>query len=785
MMSEARLISTTAEDFTVVPNVHKNVKCPVCHVRGTKRHLCTVRNYQVAVCNYCDADFVYPMPTEAELEAYYSNSQYFEGGATGGYENYDLQTENVLKSFSTLLDRFSTGKGLTILDVGCAYGTQLDMAAKRGWKCLGVEISEHARSMAAQRLGPNATIVKDVNDLPSNQKVDLIVMLDVLEHLPDPYKLFAKLFAKGLVNENTTVAITTPNARSLDAIKHPSEWAYRHPPSHLIYYSEFSLQYLLEKVWFTNVEISGVYPFAGDMISELSASSCAGLLALATGMARQDKSLDTWRNDEELLASQVHKLRHELRASLDCILRLDSERARSIDALNHALKEANDALENARAEFFRNEAELQAIYRTKWFRLRETLIHQPWGFSKAARLAYLAASIATPSFIRRRFSPLAARLRARYISGQAASPSDLNDSNAYLVRQAVPATSRRPRVVHVIANFMLGGSSRLVVDLIENLGAHYEQSVVTGFIPTPPAYVGLDIAELRFAESIRPFIDHFSKAKPDFIHVHYWGDTDESWYVRAIVAAEQLGIPIIENVNTPVAPFKSRLVKRYIYVSDYVRNVFGENHPSHVTVYPGSDFSHFERSSDERIPNDCIGMVYRMERDKLNEDAIVPFIRAVQKRPQTRALIVGGGSLLKPFRRAVEQAGLGNNFEFTGYVNYDELPNFYRRMSVFVAPVWKESFGQVSSFAMNMRVPVVGYDVGAIGEIVRNQDLLAKPGNAEMLSDLIVRLLDSPAEREKIGAAQRQRVQQHFSVQAMIKAYEAIYEEVLTERIAA
>ena len=190
--------------------------------------------------------------------------------------------------------------------------------------------------------------------------------------------------------------------------------------------------------------------------------------------------------------------------------------------------------------------------------------------------------------------------------------------------------------------------------------------------------------------------------------------------------------------------------------------MFGQNHPSHITVYPGSDFSHLDRKSGERLVDDCIGMVYRMECDKLNEGAIIPFIKAVQKRPQTRVLIVGGGSLLESFRNAVAKAGLNENFEFTGYVSYDALPDLYRRMSVFVAPVWKESFGQVSAFAMNMQIPVVGYDIGAIGEIVANQTLLAEPENHEMLSDIIVRLLESPAEREKLGELQRRRAQDYF-----------------------
>ena len=126
----------------------------------------------------------------------------------------------------------------------------------------------------------------------------------------------------------------------------------------------------------------------------------------------------------------------------------------------------------------------------------------------------------------------------------------------------------------------------------------------------------------------------------------------------------------------------------------------------------------------------------------------------------------------------MQDAGLGDKFEFTGYVSYDSLPDYYRKMTVFVAPVWKESFGQVSPFAMNMRIPVCGYDVGAIGEITADSDVLAPAGDADRLADIMVRLLDEPAERQKIGEFQYQRAQSNFSVQAMVNAYAALYREL-------
>jgi glycosyltransferase involved in cell wall biosynthesis len=172
-------------------------------------------------------------------------------------------------------------------------------------------------------------------------------------------------------------------------------------------------------------------------------------------------------------------------------------------------------------------------------------------------------------------------------------------------------------------------------------------------------------------------------------------------------------------------------------------------------------------------------MVYRMERDKLDEHAIDAFILAVRARPRTRAVIVGGGSLLPEFRRRVRVAGLDDRFTFTDYVAYVDLPALYAGMTLFVAPVWKESFGQVSVFAMAAGVPVVGYATGAIPEIVADGELVVPFGDSRALADLVVRLLDDPVERKAISERNRERAQAHYSVDAMVASYARLYGSLL------
>jgi glycosyltransferase involved in cell wall biosynthesis/ubiquinone/menaquinone biosynthesis C-methylase UbiE len=487
-------------------------------------------------------------------------------------------------------------------------------------------------------------------------------------------------------------------------------------------------------------------------------------LSLALTAAEADKQAN-----EQTIASLYQQLEH------------------TTASLNQQLEQKNAIVQLLNAEVAHREQRLQTIGRSRLFRLSQAFAAQPSDLKKYLRVAYVLASLVTPAPVRRLMSPTVSALK-KSLRGQQPTaiasntdvPDDINE-DTYIVKQPARLNAVRPRVLHVIANFMTGGSSRLVVDIYEYLGDRFDQSILTSYAPTPAAYSGITIKEIKLSADEMPFVEYLQALQPEVIHMHYWGDCDEPWYDQTMRAAQLLGIPVIQNINTPVAPYLSPAIKRYVYVSDYVRHVFGKAEAPNATVYPGSDFSMFKADSPNQTATDTIGMVYRLETDKLNADSITPFIKAVQKRPQTRVLIVGGGSLMETFKEAVNSAGVSDNFEFTGYVAYSQLPDLYRRMKLFVAPVWKESFGQVSPFAMRMHVPVVGYDIGAIGEIVDDTSLLAPYGDADKLSDIIVDLLNDSARRIYIADRHSERAEAHFSIQAMIENYDQIYAETLAE----
>ena len=385
-------------------------------------------------------------------------------------------------------------------------------------------------------------------------------------------------------------------------------------------------------------------------------------------------------------------------------------------------------------------------------------------------------ALLTPEKTKRALYPLLAIIKRRF---PALKQTD-SAAATYDIRVLHPVRPWRPVIIHAIANFVVGGSSRLVVDLIEHLGHKYDQRVITGYCTDPPAYSGAITQVIRHSARVAAIVALLRDVRPDIVHVHYWGKIDKSWYNKIFEAADQAGCRIIENINTPVKPYISSSISHFIYVSNYVQERFGAGTcGKERVIYPGSDFSLFSGSPDNNSSQDCIGMVYRLEIDKLNKNSIDVFIKLVKQRPNTKVLIVGGGTYLAPYKRAALRNGVLSAFTFTDYVPYRDLPSYYRQMGVFVAPVWQESFGHVSPIAMHMGLPVVGYDVGALREIIDDTDLLARPGDSDKLAAIIIDLLDNRQKRLSIGAKNKNRARQLFSLDKMIQEYDELYDIVL------
>jgi len=343
------------------------------------------------------------------------------------------------------------------------------------------------------------------------------------------------------------------------------------------------------------------------------------------------------------------------------------------------------------------------------------------------------------------------------------------------------ALAQRPRVLHAIANVWVGGSTQLILDLHDHLGHRIEMEVMTSALPTHGLHQGMTITLAPKPASRHVVRRAFSRFRPHIVHVHYWGDVDEPWYKIIFETAAEFGCPIVQNINTPVAPFAGVRVDRNVFVSRSVYDCFGSAVPARV-VHPGIDLERFAPAAvADAYAFDAVGMVYRLENDKLNEAAIELFIAIAKRRPKTRVIIIGDGSLFAHFRSRVEEEGLLSQFEFTGYVPYEDLPAQFARFKIFIAPVHQESFGQVIPFAMCAGLAVAGYKIGAVPEILGGAETLAE--TLEEATKMIVELLDDRDRIIALGERNRALALARFSVERMAVDYLNLYRDLALQDV--
>ena len=111
----------------------------------------------------------------------------------------------------------------------------------------------------------------------------------------------------------------------------------------------------------------------------------------------------------------------------------------------------------------------------------------------------------------------------------------------------------------------------------------------------------------------------------------------------------------------------------------------------------------------------------------------------------------------------------------------EEKLNLFRNASIFVLPSYIENFPLVVLEAAAAGMAIITTPVGATPEFfVHNESaLFVKPGNVTQLAEALVRLVESPAERVRLGRAARDVFQKRLSRQKIMESMAAVYAAVL------
>ncbi len=280
----------------------------------------------------------------------------------------------------------------------------------------------------------------------------------------------------------------------------------------------------------------------------------------------------------------------------------------------------------------------------------------------------------------------------------------------------------------------------------------------------------------------------------DVLNTHSRQDT-----LIAAAAGRLADVPLIVRTRHLASPVNSLLTYTWLphsvtTVSHYVRRqlIARGVPPEHVqAIYtPVVLTPRLEHSSlrDElKLSADAVlvGCVAVLRPNKGHLELINAMLPLLRTRPKLHLVVAGGGSpVFEQLQAHITHSGLDERIHLLG--TRRDVPNVLAGLDVFCLATRQEAMGTAFLEAASSGLPVIGTDVGGVGEMMRPgvTGLLVPLDDAAALQNALIQLIDSPELRKKMGQAGYERIHNEgiFTTETLAKRTERIYGEWLKER---
>jgi len=267
--------------------------------------------------------------------------------------------------------------------------------------------------------------------------------------------------------------------------------------------------------------------------------------------------------------------------------------------------------------------------------------------------------------------------------------------------------------------------------------------------------------------------------------------------LEGIIASKLTGVPALQHsrIETTLNSFEVKTVnqwlKKMICVSEGVKDSFirqGINKSKCIVVYNGIDteivpeISHHDTRgkwgvSDEDILIGTVGSLIKRKRFK----DLIEALAVITKKTAypVKCLIIGEGPEKEYLMTKVKEKELTGSVIFTGFQT--DAISHINAMDIFVMPSGKEGLPRVILEAMLMEKPVVASAITGPSELVVDgkTGFLVPLGEKDAIADAMLKLIEDPALRKKMGEAARERVIKNFPVKKYVANVEEVFAGVL------
>ncbi|MEX1670596.1 glycosyltransferase family 4 protein [Zhongshania guokunii] len=147
--------------------------------------------------------------------------------------------------------------------------------------------------------------------------------------------------------------------------------------------------------------------------------------------------------------------------------------------------------------------------------------------------------------------------------------------------------------------------------------------------------------------------------------------------------------------------------------------------------------------------------------------------------PNLELLLVGTPKEDGESGQLIKQLGLSKHIRCVSGISTEDLVRFYNEAAVVIVPSVYEGFGLPAGEAMACGTALISTDGGALPEVVGDAAVQVPVRDSAAIAEALQALLASPAKREQLAAAGRQRIEELFCWRRAAQQMSNYYCEVL------
>jgi glycosyltransferase involved in cell wall biosynthesis len=316
---------------------------------------------------------------------------------------------------------------------------------------------------------------------------------------------------------------------------------------------------------------------------------------------------------------------------------------------------------------------------------------------------------------------------------------------------------------------------------------------------------GIDITYLhksKFDPSTLPALLKVMRRKRiDVLHLHGYGATT---FGRLAGAMRRIPTILHEHANLTTTPWYQKMADAVLEPQTDIAIAVSQSTAEFLVkarqlppekvkvVYLGVPLEEFSRlrSADEIAvaraelgiaPGEfVIGSVTRLHDSKGNSFLVEAARQVIDRRPGARFVLFGEGPLLGDLQAQAAALGLGRRFVFAGFTK--DVARAVSAFDVSVFPSLWEGTPLTVFEALAMGKPIVATDADGLRDVLtHDRDALIVPKrDAAALADAMVRMIDEPDTRRRLGDHARLTGRQ-YDIAAFVAKMERLY--VLLHRV--